>query len=141
MVARRQFLESGRNPKVSLRNLAEYNQITYRCCQKVDGTSGICTVRERPADCDEISKWLKKLPREIEYSGERLAAITLKVFVALLKSERVYLEAAQKEALLRQQDNRCNLCGGIFDGDVESRPYAQAVMPKKQPLNQSRTLG
>ncbi len=30
MVVRRQFLESGRNPKVSLRNLAEYSQITYR---------------------------------------------------------------------------------------------------------------
>ena len=36
-----------------------------------------------------------------------------------MKSERVYLEKDQKEALLKQQDNRCNLCGGIFDGDVE----------------------
>ena len=79
MVAQRQFLEHGRNPKVSLRNLAECNQMTYSCCQKVDGTTGICTVMERPADSDEIIKWLKKLPREIEHNGERLAAISLKV--------------------------------------------------------------
>ena len=46
MAVRRQFLESGRNPKISLRNLAEYFQITYRCCKKVDGTTGICIVRE-----------------------------------------------------------------------------------------------
>ena len=34
MAVRRQFLESGRNPKVSLRNLAEYSQLSYRCCCK-----------------------------------------------------------------------------------------------------------
>ena len=35
-----------------------------------------------------------------------------------MKSEGIYLEAA-KEALLKQQDNRCNVCGGVFDGDME----------------------
>ena len=96
MVVRRQFLQNRRNPKVSLRNLAEYSQITYRCCKKVDGTTGICTVRERPADSDEIIKWLANLPREIEYNGERLAAITLKAFLQLMKSEWAHLEKDQK---------------------------------------------
>ena len=116
---RREFLLSGRNPKVSLRNLAEYSQLSYRCCKKVDGEVGLCTVRERPQDSEDIIQWLARLPRDIEYNGERLAAITLRVFLTLLKAERIYLDASQKEAILKSQDNRCNLCGGIFDGDVE----------------------
>ena len=119
MVVRREFLQSGRNPKVSLRNLGEYSQVSYRCSRKMDGERGTCVVRERPSDCQEIIEWLSKLPRQIEYHGERLAAITLRVFLELLKSERIYLDSSQKEALLIKQDHRCNSCGGIFDGDVE----------------------
>ena len=116
MVVRRQFLESGRNAKVSLRNMAEYSQLSYRCTKKADGEVGLCTVRERPQDSDDIVRWLARLPREIEYNGERLAAISLKVFLTLLKSERIYLDKDQKEAILKKQDNRCNMCGGVFDG-------------------------
>ena len=51
---RSDFLMSGRNPKVSLRNLAEYSQLSYRCCKKKDGEVGLCTVRERPQDSEDI---------------------------------------------------------------------------------------
>ena len=77
MAARREFLLSGRNPKVSLRNLAEYSQLSYRCCKSKDGEVGLCIVRERPQDSNDIIQWLAKLPREIEYNGERLASIAL----------------------------------------------------------------
>ena len=80
LAVRREFLLSGRNPQVSLRKLAEYSQLSYCCCKKKDGGVGLCTVRERPPDSEDIAQWLAKLPREIEYNGERLAAITLKVF-------------------------------------------------------------
>jgi hypothetical protein len=52
MAVRREFLTTGRNPKVSLRNLAEYSQLSYRCCKKKDGDTGLCVVRERPDDSD-----------------------------------------------------------------------------------------
>ena len=75
-----------------------------------------------------------------------------------MKSERIYLEAAQDEALLKQQDNRCNICGEIFDGDVEYDHVAalrqslkgqeqnfQAICSschaEKRPSNQSRMAG
>jgi hypothetical protein len=95
MAVRREFLQSGRNPKISLRNLAEYSQLSYRCSKTDGNEAGMCVVRERPPDADEITEWLKMLPIEIEYNGERLAAITLKVFLTLMKSERIYLDSSQ----------------------------------------------
>jgi hypothetical protein len=44
MAVRREFLQSGRNPKISLRNLAEYSQLSYKCCKKMDGETGTCVV-------------------------------------------------------------------------------------------------
>ena len=56
MVVRRAFLESGRNPKISIWNLAEYSQLAYRCSKKIDGETGLCVVRERPQDYKEITE-------------------------------------------------------------------------------------
>ena len=71
MQVRRQMLESGRNPKVGLRNLAQYSQVTYQCTKKKDGEQGACVVRERPEDQDAIVDWLSRLPVDIESRGER----------------------------------------------------------------------
>ena len=83
------------------------------------GEVGVCTIRERPQDSEDIVQWLARLPQTVEYNGERLPAITLRVFLQLMKAERIYLDPSKKEAILKKQDNRCNLCGGIFDGDHE----------------------
>ena len=113
------MLESGRNPTISLRNLAQYSQVTYKCTKKRDGEQGACVVRERPDDDEAIVDWLSRLPLDLEYRGERLAAVALKVFLTLLKAERVWLDSSQKAALVKSQDGRCAICTGIFDGDVE----------------------
>ena len=48
--ARRQLLESGRSPKVSLKSLCSWAALRYRCVQAVDGCSGWCVIRELPED-------------------------------------------------------------------------------------------
>ena len=119
MKVRREMLESGRNPKVSLRNLAAYSQVSYMCTRKKDNEQGACVVRERPEDHEAIIDWLSRLPIDVDYRGERLAAITHKVFLQMLKPERTWLDSSQKAALVKRQDGRCAICTGIFDGDVE----------------------
>ena len=45
MAVWREMLESGRNPKISLRNLVQYSQVTYMCTKKKDGgEQGACVV-------------------------------------------------------------------------------------------------
>ncbi len=110
---RRQLLESGCSPKVTLRGSTEVGGLTIPVGRKV------CVIRERIDDRERIEAWLQKLPREIPWCGERLPALAQKVFFELLRAERRTPSAAEKEQLLARQDGRCTECGGIFDGDVE----------------------
>ncbi len=110
---RRQLLESGISPKVSLRGCAEIGALTIQVGRKV------CVIRERIADRTRIEAWLERLPRDIAWCGERLPGLAQKVFFELLRAERRTPNAAQKAQLLTSQDGRCVDCGGLFDGDVE----------------------
>ena len=71
---RKEFLESGRNPKISLRSLAATSSLRYTCVKALDGCSGTCVVRELPEDWEEIGAWGEKigggvLRREIAGTG------------------------------------------------------------------------
>ena len=116
---RAHLLERGRNPKVSLRDFATLGQLTYHCVEAVDGCTGICRIQEEPPHASEIVQWLQNLPLEIEYDGSRLPAIALRVFLALLKAKRRTPSTEEQRQLLELHDNRCAMCGEVFDGDLE----------------------
>ena len=116
---RKQLLDSGRTARVSLRTLHEIGGLYYKCVEAVDGVKGDCVIRQRPEEADEIEQWLEKLGNPVDWMGERLPAITNRVFLALLAAERRSPTAAEKEEILSRQHNRCALCSGVFDDDVE----------------------
>ena len=78
--ARKQLLESGRSPKVTMRNLHETGSLRYECIEIIDGRKGSCVIRETPPYSDHIISWLGKLGDPVEYCGERLPGITLKCY-------------------------------------------------------------
>ena len=55
----------------------------------------------------------------MQYRGERLPALALSVFLALSKAARRTPSAEEQKKLLEDHDNRCAICAGIFDGDLE----------------------
>ena len=59
------------------------------------------------------------MPREVTWRAERLPALTNKVLNELLKAERRNCPAELKKTILRCQDYKCAMCGGIFDDDIE----------------------
>jgi hypothetical protein len=117
---RKRLLASGRNAKVSLRDHATYSQLTYHCVKALDGCTGSCHIREDPPYASAMVQWLERLPlQNLQYRGERLPALALGVFLALLKAKRRTPSAEEQTTLLKEHDGRCALCGGVFDGDLE----------------------
>ncbi len=127
---RKQLLESGRSPKVSLHKGSRVSSLTYLCTQAVDGCKGTCVIRKEIEQQEEIEGWLQRLPRPVPWTAEALPALTHKVFNELLKSERRSCPSELRKEILRQQNHQCALCGGIFDDDVEwdhKNPLQQTI--------------
>ena len=103
---RRQLLEGGVSPKVTLRGQTEIGSLSVPVGRQS------CVIREVVADQDRIENWLSRLPREIPWCGERLPSLTQKVFFELLRAERRTPGAAQRGQILAEQDGRCIDCGG-----------------------------
>ena len=116
---RRHLLESGRLAKITLKCGTEIASVQYRCVNAKDGSSGLCHIRELPAEKTDIEAWLNNLPRSIQWNGEGIPGLTQKVLLELLKAERRTPAKDEQTEILKLQDGRCNLCGGIFDGDLE----------------------
>ena len=116
---RRKLLESGRCPKITLKNGTEIASLQYRCVQAKDGCVGMCIIRELPSEKIDIEEWLGNLPRVIEWRGEGIPALTQKVLLQLIKADRRTPSKQEQQKILKEQDGRCNLCGGIFDNDLE----------------------
>ena len=126
------MLESGRSPKVSLRDLTTVSQLSYQCVKAVDGCTGLCRIREEPPYASAMVEWLARLPVEAEYRGERLPALSLSVFLALLKAKRRTPSAEEQTKLLEQHDHRCAMCGGIFGKGGPDLGSRGAAAPVKQ---------
>jgi 5-methylcytosine-specific restriction endonuclease McrA len=117
--------------------MVDIGSLSYLCTQPLDGCRGMCVIRQLPQDADAIQRWLAALPVQLEYRGEGLPSITERIFNALLKSERRSPSPSERQRILSEQDNRCYLCGGIFDGlnDVEFdhvTPLRQTVRGQRQ---------
>ena len=76
-------------------------------------------MKEAIEHAEALAGWLERLPRPVEWHFERLPALTHKVLNELLKAERRSCPKDLRRELLSKQDNRCALCGGIFDDDIE----------------------
>jgi hypothetical protein len=137
---RKELLESGRNPKVSLHRGTRITSLSYMCTQARDGPDykmqsgpgrrGSCVIRKQIEHREEIQEWLRRLPREVAWNAEALPALTHKVLNELLRAERRSCPAEQRKAILQQQNHQCALCGGIFDDDVEwdhKNPLQQTI--------------
>ena len=124
---RQLLLDSGRNPRVTLRTLAELGALRYRCVEAVDGASGDCVIKEAPEDAEAIEGWLERLGRPVDWNKERLPALANRVFLALLAAERRTPTAAEKEAILLRQFGRCAACSGILEADDTEFDHVAAV--------------
>jgi 5-methylcytosine-specific restriction endonuclease McrA len=101
-----------------------------------DGCTGITLIKQEIEHRDAMDAWLKRLPREVAWCGERLPALTQKVFLELLRAERRNCPTALRRAILEAQSHNCALCGGAFDDDIEW----DHVAPLQQMVRGSETL-
>ena len=85
---RKLLLESGRNPKITLKSGSEIASLQYRCVQGRDGDNGLCHIRELPIQKHEIENFLRNLPKDIEWKGEGIHALTQRCLLHLIKAER-----------------------------------------------------
>ena len=134
---RQWFLCSNRNPRVTLKGALDISSLSYWCTQRKDGAEGTCKIRQLAPEADSIQRWLAKLPLgdDFDYRGEGLPCITQRVFSTLLRAERRSPAHAERQRILQEQGHRCNLCGGIFDGDLcwdHATPLRQTVRGQKQ---------
>ena len=96
--ARRGLLQGGRSPKPILRNAATVDTVAlrYECVKRLDGSHGTCTIRELPAEAEQIRAFLTRLPCQppLEWRGEGLPGLTQRVLQHLLRAPRSYPSAA-----------------------------------------------
>jgi hypothetical protein len=95
--------------------MAEYSQLTIRC----PGDGEKCVIRDAPEDAELLQAWLKNLPISIEYRGQRMASLTLEVFLALLKAERISPTSEEKKKIVAEQRGVCKTCGAFLGSDLE----------------------
>ena len=130
---RKQFLRSGRSPKVTMASATEISRLTYVITAKDknhEKDNEASSEEEDESDkekvvihrwhqyAEEMQEFCKAIG--IEYYGESLASFTLRVLILHLKMKRRTLPDSEKEKIKAEQDGRCGMCGGIVDkGDEE----------------------
>jgi RNA polymerase sigma factor (sigma-70 family) len=108
-VARQQLLQADRSPAVSLKSLGTWGALRYRCVQAKDLCSGWCVIRELPEEHLELQRWAETL--DVDYCGEGIPGLALKVFNALLKGKRRSPSLKERKEVLERQAGCCALCG------------------------------
>ncbi len=108
------FLERGRAPKLIMKD--ETRIRTLVCNLK--GTSS-CYVHALPEYSGQLEVWVKNLDIGLQYRGEGLPALSLKVLQTLVKRtrERVWLTGEEKAAVLEEHNYCCAMCGS--GGELE----------------------
>ena len=130
---RAQLLNWGRNPKITLRSLADWSSIRYTCVKALDGCNGTVVIRELPEDHTEIAAWAARLG--VAWCGERLPALTYKTLLQLLKVSRRTPGAKEQAEILKKQRDRCAVCRETFDDNLEwdhEAPLKQLQGTQKQ---------
>ena len=123
------LLKSGRNPRIILKGMTGISAIRYHCVMRKDNSSGLCVIRQLPAEAQQLKDWLEKLPIDVQYCGEGIAGVTLKVFNALLKAERNTPSHEMRDSIIQEQEGRCNHCGDLFGANP---PEFDHIIPLQQ---------
>ncbi len=105
---RQELLANGRSPRVTLKSLGQWSSLRYRCTKARDGSSGWCVIKQLPENWEMHQKWAEKLG--VDYCGEGLPGLSLKVFTTLLKGRRRQPTLKQRKEVLERQGSKCALC-------------------------------
>ena len=107
---RRWFLEQRRSPKVIMKDETRVRTLIYNL-RKREGF-GTCYVHSLPEKSGEMQKWIDRLQIDLQYHGEGLPALSLKVLQTLVKRgrERTWLTGEEKAQILEEHDFCCAVC-------------------------------
>lgn len=67
------LLNSGRSPRITLKNGLQVSCLTHHCTKAKDGCIGKMTVKQVPKVVEELQAWLLDLSLKLMYRGERSA--------------------------------------------------------------------
>ncbi len=111
---RQWFLEQGICPKVLLKDELRPRTLIHNI-----RTQEPCVVHALPDTSGAMEQWLKRLNIGLEYRGEGLPSLSLKVLQTLVKRsrERVWLTGEEKAAVLEEYGFCCAMCGA--KGELE----------------------
>ncbi len=106
------FLDQGKHPKVMMKDKLQARGLLYNLTKRGEGKVGTCVVHSLPENSGLISDWLKRLDIGLEYRGEGLPNVALKVLQRLVKGtrEREWLTGERKAELLEEYDFKCAMC-------------------------------
>ena len=100
------FLQTGRSPRVVLKDIGSVKSLRYTCGKKSGGTEhmGTCVVHALPPNWKEIQAWVNDLDCGLVYRGEGLPSMSYKVLLRLIsRKERIYLTGVEKIQSLKHR--------------------------------------
>ena len=122
------FLEGRRSPKVVMKDEIETRMLIYNLRKGEEGFPGVCYVHSMPAHSSEMEQWLARLNIEglLQYRGEGLPSLSLKVLQTLVKRsrERVWVNGEEKAG--GSGGVRVLLRLARFKGRIRVRSHCQA---------------
>ena len=106
------FLAQKKHPKVMMKDELRPRGLLYNLTKRGDGQVGTCFVHSLPENSEQIKDWLGQLNIGLEYRGEGLPNVALKVLQRLVKGNRrrEWLTGEKKAELLEEYDWRCAMC-------------------------------
>ena len=126
------MLENGTSPKVILKDETRIRTLIVHLGKES------CYVHALPETSGDLQKWLGNLKIDLEYHGEGLPALSLKVLQRLVKKsrERVFLTGEQKADVPEEYGYCCAACGskGTLEFDHVARLSCSFGAQELQPL-------
>ncbi len=82
------FLAQGKHPKVLLKSETGPRALIYNCTKRADTCVGAVVLHSLPDNSDVVAAWVKRLDCGLEYRGEGLPNMALKVLHRLVNKAR-----------------------------------------------------
>ncbi len=107
------FLQHRKSPKVLMKDDVKVRTLIYNIRKNEENGPGICYIHSLPEHFGEMQSWLERLDVGLQYRGEGLPALSLKVLQLLIKKgrERTWLTSEEKAAILDECGYACAACG------------------------------
>ena len=107
------FLQQHKSPKVLMKDEVKVRTLIYNIRKNEANGPGVCYIHSLPEYYDELQSWLQRLDVNLQYRGEGLPALSLKVLQTLVRKsrERTWLTTEEKTAILDEYGHSCAICG------------------------------